>query len=124
MWLGKDVHVLGTRTSKPRTQAQRRLPRDEVDRLVDEYHRGASVTQLASEFEIHRTTVTRHLDRHGVTKHRDGLDAEQVRRAVELYAEGSSLATIAEHLGVYPSTIYYWLRKMEVTLRPRPGWHS
>jgi hypothetical protein len=62
------------------------------------------------------------LDRRGVTSRRPGLDPDQIEDAVRLYDEGLSLAKIAEPFGVYPTSVYYWLRKNGATLRPRQGW--
>ena len=50
------------------------------------------------------------------------LEPRQVAEAVQLYVDGWSLAKIADRFSVRPTSIYYWLRKNEVTLRPRPGW--
>ena len=35
-----------------------------------------------------------------------------------------AMRKIGDHFGMYPTTIYYWLRKNGVTFRPRQGWTS
>jgi transposase-like protein len=111
----------GPPSRKPR-QTQRRLSQEEVASLLNAYHEGASLKDLARDFQIHRATVAAHLDRQGMTSHRHGLNPDQIEDAIRLYSEGLSLATIAERFGVYPTSIYYWLRKNGATLRPRQGW--
>jgi len=42
---------------------QRRLSAAEVEALIGQYRRGASIDVLARRYEVHRTTVTDHIDR-------------------------------------------------------------
>jgi len=51
---------------RPRTQVQRHLSREEQLKVVDAYDAGATMTAVAREFKIHRTTVRAILDRQGV----------------------------------------------------------
>lgn len=90
--------------------------------MVRAYRTGTSLKDLAQDFQVHRGTVAAHLDRHGVTNRRGGLAPEQIEEAARLYADGWSLARIATRFDVYPTSVYYWLRKSGVTLRPRQGW--
>ena len=48
--------------------AQRRLSPTNIDDLVEAYKAGATISQFAVEFDVHRTTVAGHLDRHGVPR--------------------------------------------------------
>ena len=112
----------GRKSARTVRQGQRRLGSEEVGRLVQARLDGALVTELASEFGIHRSTVASILDRHGMVDRRDALRPQDVQHAVELYEAGLSLATIAQHLGVHPSSVYYRLRRMGIDLRTRPGW--
>ncbi len=50
---------------------QRRLWPADIDDLIAACQTGGSINKLAVEFGIHRTTVTGHLDRHGVPRHRE-----------------------------------------------------
>lgn len=47
----------------------RRLPDEQVAKLVDKYLDGATINDLAKYFKIHRTTVSLHLLRQGVRHH-------------------------------------------------------
>jgi len=49
-------------------QLHRRLPPNEVERLVDDYNAGTLVRDLAAQFGIHRNTVSAILDRMGVQR--------------------------------------------------------
>ncbi len=70
---------------------QRGLSPADIDDLIAAYQAGGSINTLAVEFGIHRTTVTGHLDRHGVPRHLEQTewDAEILTEAAELYAAGS-----------------------------------
>jgi DNA-binding IclR family transcriptional regulator len=64
----------------------------EISKLIKEYEQGASVKELAQRFGIHRTTVTKQLQQHGVELRRAGLTSDDVTTASVLYADGWSLA--------------------------------
>jgi hypothetical protein len=49
-------------------QTQRRLSAEQVDQLVAAYQAGKTVRELASQFDLHRTTVLAHLERQGVSR--------------------------------------------------------
>jgi hypothetical protein len=50
---------------RPRFQTRRRLAADQIAALVEAYRSGKTMKELASEFGIHRTTVSSHLNEHG-----------------------------------------------------------
>lgn len=77
--------------------------------------------ELGRRFNIHRTTVSGILHRHGVTMRGTGLTPEQIDEAVKLYEDGWSLARIGKHLGVNDMTVRSRLLERGVKLRPRPG---
>jgi transposase-like protein len=103
-------------------QVQHWLHPDEVSDLLTAYESGTTIAELAMRFQVHRHTVTKHLDRAGVPRRQEGLTPEQVGEATQLYLAGSSLAQIAQCFGVYPQSIRYRLQQAGVRLRPRPGW--
>lgn len=72
----------------------------QVDRLIDDYEAGLSVRYLAQRYEVHRATVSKHLTRRGVERHRPGLDADDAALATRLHREGASMRAIARELGV------------------------
>jgi hypothetical protein len=95
----------------------RKLTKDEVSVLVACYEPGATVYDLAEQFNIHRTTVSFHLHRQGIKMRRRGLSVEAIARAAQLYQAGWSLARIGEHLCVDAETARQALRASGVTMR-------
>ena len=106
--------------------AQRRLSPTDIDDLVEAYQAGAAISQLAVEFGIHRTTVSGHLDRHGIPRHSEqtAWDDETLDEAAELYATGLSLAAVANRFGVDPQTVANRFRRAVIPIRPRRGSQS
>jgi transposase-like protein len=106
--------------------AQRRLSPIHIDDLISAYQAGATISQLANEFGIHRTTVASHLDRHGVPRRHEqtAWDHEILRQAAELYATGLSLADVADQFGVDAQTVANRFRRAGIAVRPRRGWTS
>ena len=105
-------------------QTQIRLVPSDVERLIAAYADGDSVLQLASRFNIHRTTVLAHLERNGVPRRRSGpkLSDEDAYEAAGLYRDGLSLKAIGVRFLVAPDTIGKALRRVGVKIRPRRGW--
>ena len=121
-------HAEGRREEKGRLSnpPQRRLSPTDIDELLDAYRAGATINQLAVEFGIHRTTVTAHLDRHGVPRHSEqtAWGDNILREAAKLYATGMSLADVAHQFEVDPQTVANRFRRAGVAVRPRRGWTS
>ena len=107
----------GRRRVGPLPQQVRKLADQEVARLVGTYQAGATVYELAEEFKIHRTTVSLHLQRAGVTMRRQGLSEEQMAAAIVLYKQGWSLARLGDKFGVGAETVRTTLRKAGVQRR-------
>lgn len=112
-----------TRRQVIQKQQQRRLRPGEAVELVAAYQGGATVGELARRFELHHTTVTAHLERHGVPRRRSGLDQAHHAEAALLYETGWSLAKVGAHFGVDAETVRTVLRKRGVAIRSRRGWH-
>jgi AraC-like DNA-binding protein len=102
-----------TTRSLHKKQAQHRLDAEEVDRLLERYRAGTKINALASEFQISRTTVMKHVERAGAPRRR-GVILEHLDEARRLYESGWSLAKVGEHFGVDASTVGYTFRKSEV----------
>ena len=104
--------------------AQRRLSPTDIHDLISAYQAGATISQLADDFGVHRTTVAGHLDRHRVARHNEqtAWDIEILRQAAELYATGLSLADVADQFGVDAQTVASRFRRAGVAVRPRRGW--
>ena len=105
---------------------QRRLSPTDVDDLIAACQAGATISQLAVEFGIHRTTVTGHLDRHGVPRHSEqtAWGDRTLKEAAEMYAAGLSLADVGEQFGIDAQTVANRFRRAGVAVRPRRGWTS
>jgi len=118
-----DAEVAGLRTRRVK-QVQRRLTPDEVVDLVRRYQAGETAELLAAAFQIHRTTVTAHLQRNGIQRRGGGrrvLAASDVQVAAELYEAGQSLASIGRQFDVHHTTVANELRQAGVEIRPRRG---
>ena len=105
-------------------RTQRRLRPADVDALVDGYHAGATIMQLAERFDISRTTVMAHLDRRHVQRRRVAKqwDDGALATVADAYAEGYSLAAIANQHDLDPQTVGNRLRRAGIKIRPRRGW--
>jgi DNA-binding transcriptional regulator LsrR (DeoR family) len=97
-------------------QAQRRLAPAELERLIAEYEAGARVGELAKVYELHRTTVAKHVARAGKT--RPIMTEAQIDEAVLLYRDGWTLHNLGQRLGVADQTIRRALVERAVTIRP------
>jgi AraC-like DNA-binding protein len=101
-------------------QAQTRLSAPQVDRLIALYGAGVSISGLADEFNIHRTTVMKHVERAGAPRGR-GIVLDHLGEARRLYEQGWSLAKVGLHLGVDAETVRQAFRRAGIPRRPRPG---
>jgi len=108
-----------TRTAR---QVQHRLAPAETDSLVSDYLAGHSVYDLAVQYQVHRSTVSRILERNGVARRYRLLEGDKLQAAILSYQNGSSLASIGSELGVSLGTVWGGLRKAGIKLRPRRGW--
>jgi transposase-like protein len=91
--------------------------------LIKAYEDGSSVRDLATQYEIHRSTVVAHLERHGISRRPNvrKLSDEQIEEAAQLYESGLSLEKVGALLDVNATTMRDWLNKAGVTIRPRRG---
>ena len=105
---GPNVRVL--------RQAQRRLSPAELEALIAEYEAGARVCELAKVYELHRTTVAKHVARAGKT--RPVMTETQIEEAVVLYQDGWTLHGVGQRLGVADQTVRRVLVERGTTIRP------
>jgi hypothetical protein len=112
----------GSQTVKTRTkQIHRRLRPDAIDQLVAGYQAGSTVYQLADQFRIHPSTVSKVLERQGVPRRNRPLSPAQITQAAELYATGQSLVRVGKQLGCDGSTARLALIKAGVQMRDCQG---
>lgn len=105
---GPNVRVL--------RQVQRRLTPTELETLIAEYEAGARVCELAKVYDLHRTTVARHVAR--AFKTRPVMTEAQIDEAVRLYRDGWTLHSVGQHSGVADQTIRRVLVERAVMIRP------
>ncbi|MEC5152462.1 hypothetical protein [Cryobacterium sp. GrIS_2_6] len=102
----------------PKTARQLRAA--EIDQLVARYVRLKSIRQVAVEFKLSRTTVAKHLGNRGIATTKS-MNAEQIARTVDLYADGLSSMVVGKQLGFDNHTIIKALRMSGVRIRPALG---
>jgi transposase-like protein len=79
--------------------------------LAAAYRGGATVYELAAGYGIHRQTVSRVLESHGVARRYNQFTPEQRTEARRLRREGWTIARLAAHYGLPTSTMYDQLRR-------------
>lgn len=89
----------------------------QIARIVERYKAGATTYELATEFGVHRTTISQHIKAAGVKTRLQPLTPQQVDTAVALYARGLSLADVGRELGCHASTVLSACREKGVALR-------
>ena len=99
-----------------RQKTPRRLSAEGIAELVQGYGDGLTVYELASEFGIHRQTVSRALEREGVPRRGRSLSSAQIERAIGLRRSGWSLAQVGTELGCDPSTVWRTLAEIGNTV--------
>lgn len=111
-------------TGRLSNPAQRRLTPTDIDDLIAVYQAGATIRQLAYDFDIHRSTVAAHLDRRQIPRReaKTAGDDTTLAEAAESYATGSSLADVARRYGIDPQTVANRFQRAGVPVRPRRGW--
>ena len=77
----------------------------DVTRLVHDYECGATVSELAKKYGIHRATVRAHLARAGLTPRDRVPDDPNGDEYLRLYDQGIGLTTIAKKHGTTPSKV-------------------
>ena len=107
----------------PSRSVQRRLSPTEVNDVIDLYHSGHSLTEIAQAVDSHRQTVSSHLKRLGIRRRvsEAKLSPSDVELAANRYLSGESLATVGRAMRVDASTIRRSLRRAGVKIRPQRG---
>jgi hypothetical protein len=97
-------------------QAQRRLAPADLGASIAEYEAGARVSELATVYDLHRTTVAKHVARAGKT--RPVMTETQIDEAVRLHGAGWTLHNVGQQLDVADQTVRRTLVERAVTIRP------
>jgi transposase-like protein len=103
---------------------QLRLSAADIAGISVSYVSGRSIDDLARSYGVHRTTIIKHLDQHGVPRRRvvRKMTGALVAEASVMYSDGHSLATVANKFEVDTRTLAREFRKAGVDIRPRRGW--
>ncbi|MDT0330877.1 hypothetical protein RM479_20855 [Nocardiopsis sp. DSM 44743] len=108
---------------EPRQAPQtRQRPTDKhIEAIVTGYQEGATIRQLAIKHRIGRVTVSKILKQNGVKMRGTGLTSQQLDDAERLYADGWSLAKIADRFSVDSKTVWNRLAERGVKMRDTHG---
>jgi DNA-binding CsgD family transcriptional regulator len=98
-------------------QAQRRLTAAQAEQLATAYEGGASIKELAARWRLHRTTVAAQLRQAGVRLHRQGIPADRLDEALQLYGDGWSCQRLAERYACDAETVRQALKRASDRLR-------
>lgn len=109
------------RASSRTVKQARRLSQEQLARLAERYLEGATVYELADQFNVNRRTVANHLKREGVSLRRQTPSDELINQMVRLYASGLSLAKVGDQVGVDARTVHRCLQDRGVELRDTHG---
>ena len=110
--ISSDYELLG-----PISQRQRRLTAAQVAEMAARYQEGATVYELAAEFDCNRTTVSVRLKETGVAMRLQSPTSETVDSMVRLYESGLSPLGVGKQLGFCANTVRTCLRERQVPVR-------
>jgi hypothetical protein len=105
-------------------QRQRRLTREQVARIGQQYQEGATLYKIAAEFSIDRKTVSAHLKAAGIKIRLHAPSSEEADKMVRLYLAGLSCATIGAQLRYSPQTVLRRLKDRGVQMRGAHEWRQ
>lgn len=115
------IHVRSDRTRDAVRQKQRRLSPSQVRELIVAYGNAVPINTLATQFQIHRSTVLDHVSRASTRRRYPALRPSDVEEAAELYRAGQALRTIGVLFGVHASTVGQYLIRAGLQLRDCQG---
>ena len=102
-------------------QRQRRLTEAQVAEMAEKYLAGATVYELAAEFDCHRATVAVRLKVAGVVMRLQSPTAEMVDSMMSLYGSGLSFVEVGARLGHSANTVRNYLLRRRVPFRDTHG---
>ena len=94
----------------PRPRFNRYASSAVVEQMVSLRHEGLTVDEIAEWVGFHRTTVSKHLKRAGLTLRTDVSDESFRRRVRQVYAETGTIKGTAKRLRVSKGTVRKVLR--------------
>lgn len=100
------------------SRQQRRLSPKQIESLVRDYRAGATASDLATSYGIHRLTVAKHIKRSGEqTRNLRSFEGARLERLISEYRAGRSTEALGRQYGVAGSTVARNLRRAGVQLR-------
>jgi DNA-binding CsgD family transcriptional regulator len=125
---GSIVKSLDEEKSRPKpgpaplkTHHKIHLTEAQMQDLAASYLCGATTVELATQYDIHHTTVSKYLKKRGIAIRLKALTEKDVALAIELYRSGLSSAKVAERIGRAPNTIRAQLLAAGVKMRDVRG---
>lgn len=100
-------------------QSQTRLSASNRAELVAAYASGTPVTELASRFGVHRSTVWQVAFQAGLVTRRPKLSDEVRAEAARLYTSGFTLVQVAERFGISDEGVRAAVVSQGGAIRPR-----
>lgn len=94
----------------PRPRFNRYASSAVVEQMVSLRREGLTVDEIAEQVGFHRTTVSKHLKRAGLTLRTDVSDESFRRRVRQVYAETGTIKGTAKRLGISKGTVRKVLR--------------
>lgn len=98
-----------------------RLTDRQVARMAQRYRDGATLRQLADQFDTSRAAISHRLKDAGVPIRHQGLTEGQVHEATRLYEQGDSLVSVGTKIDACPDTVRRTLIAHGVAMRTRSG---
>jgi hypothetical protein len=92
-----------------------------VRQLVRDYQAGVSANQLATRYQLSRSSIRRLLRESGTPRRYQAMIDAEVNQAVELYQSGLTIAQVAAKLNRPWSTVQTALTRRDVARR---SWHD
>ena len=106
---------------RPSFKLTQRLAPAVIAQLIADYEAGRATDDLVAKYSLSHGSVLRMLHKHGVAMRNQGLPAEQIEQAAQLYQDGLSVARIGKLFDVDGTTAWTALKKAGVQMRPRRG---
>ncbi|ACV21987.1 RNA polymerase sigma factor, sigma-70 family [Slackia heliotrinireducens] len=106
-------------------QQQKDLTDDEILQITRRYSEGASVYELARDFDCHRSTISRHLRLQGITVSNKVIDRPAlVERVLQMYADRMHAKQIGTELDISPKSVSKILHDNNVRIRHSTEYHK
>jgi len=93
----------------------------QLEAIAMSYLAGATTHELAAEYGVTYTTISRRLKEQGVRVRNNVLSEDEITAALVLYQYGHSLDTVAKRMGRAPNSIRNALLKRGVRVRDFRG---